>query len=171
MNDFGTICCIGGLVLAFFAFMALRSFGGGLSNLLGGLFGGRGGAAPPSGLGQQGSEQPQYDDPDIGSRGSFGSDSGSSTGGMGGFTPRVGVTRESSGGKTSMPPSGNPSSGKSSFSGGSRGSKQSQGDSSSGGSSKKPQGGSLSGGSKPSNSGGRADSPDIDSRGGFGRDK
>lgn len=168
MNDFAVICCIGLLVLAFLAFMAFRALGSGLGNLFGGNRGGTGGGNPFFGGTPRGTETPRYDDPNIESRGSFGRDKGNSSTGMGGVIPRFSNRDDNleSGGKSSMPPSGMSGGSKTPFSGDKSGG-------SSGFSSGKSSGsGSKSfGSSKESGSGGRADSPDIQSRGGFGRDK
>lgn len=129
MEDFGTLCLIGIISLGIVA-----SLLGGLGRRMGG---GMGGSQPDQPL--YGDERPQYDDPNISSRGAFGG-RGTRTGGAGFGGGLFG------GGGGSAP--------------------------------RNPFGGLLGGGGKGSRGGGlragrpgSTNSPNITTRGGFGRSR
>ncbi len=133
MDDFSTLCCIGGLVVLVAVFV--------LPRLLRGM----------SGMPQRGPINPTYDDPDIQGRGSF----GAPTSGYGDTRPTYDAPNIQ---------------GRGSF-GNRLGNLTRRRPTKSSGQSGRTSGGGSLGGGSTSGPSGRADSPNVQGRGSFGRDK
>jgi len=141
--DLGTLCIIG-IIVVLVLVVASRMFGGN------------------RGVGPQGGYRPQFDDPDVQSRGGFGRNQNDNDNDNDNLPSTFGGSPSGSSGSQ---PKGGFSSGGGQGKGGSSGGSRSVGGF--GGK------GGIGGGSRSSSgsSGGRADSPNVQSRGGFGRNK